>query len=150
MSPLELTTIRRKLTYLLEDLALLEPVSKLDLEVWQSDVDRHDASEHRLQRCIEAAIDINAHLLVSMGHPAPADAFQSFIDLSDKLQVISRKLAEQLAPSSGLRNRLVHRYDVFNEARVLEGIQDAVAAFPQYAASVQAYLDKLPPDDTAD
>ena len=147
MSPLELATIRRKMSYILENLALLEPVAKLDLEAFQSDIDRRDASEHRLQTCLEAAIDINAHLLVNGGHPPPADAHQSFIELSGKLHILPRKLAELLAPGAGLRNRLVHRYDELSEVRILDGIREAVDLLPQYVEAIEAYLTKQPTDD---
>ena len=53
----------------------LRPVVPMTAAAWQADSDLHDATERRLQLGLEAAIDINAHILVGLGHPAPADAF---------------------------------------------------------------------------
>ncbi|MFQ5845643.1 MAG: DUF86 domain-containing protein, partial [Planctomycetota bacterium] len=111
MSPLEAATIRRKLSLMVESLSRLKPVVGLALDEWRADPDRHDAAERRLQTCIEAAIDVNGHLLVAAGQAAPADAYRSFVDLAEKLAVLPPDLARELAPSAGLRNRLVHRYD---------------------------------------
>lgn len=140
MSPLEHTTVRRKLSAIVENLGLLQPVSESGLAAWMDDRDRRDASKHRLQVCIEAAIDINAHLLVQAGHAAPADAFQSFLDVAQKLDVIRRDLAAKLAPAAGLRNRLVHQYDQLDEELVLAGVAEAVTLLPAYVEAVEAYL----------
>lgn len=140
MSPLDVQTIRRKLSLLVENLRLLEPTSRLSLEAWLSDRDVHDASERRLQLVIEAAIDVNAHLLVGAGHPAPTDAYRSFLEVAGRLRVVPPDLAARLAPSAGLRNRLVHRYDELDDERVWRGMQDAVANFPAYVDAVDRYL----------
>ncbi len=153
MSPLELTVVQRKLTYIAENITRLEPVAKLDLASWLSDETEllRDASLHRLQTCIEAAVDINAHLLVGAGHPAPTTSRESFIELANKLQAIPRTLANQLAPSAGLRNWIVHIYDGLDEAQVLGGIQNAVALYPEYIGAIEIYLtptkDNQPPTE---
>lgn len=140
MSPLEAAVVRRKLGAMLECLALLKPLVGLDAAAWRRDADRRDAAERRLQVCIEAAIDVNAHLLVAAGRAAPADAFQSFLDVAAQAQAIPEELARRLAPSAGLRNRLVHRYDELDPALVLAGIADAVRLYPDYVQAVSGYL----------
>lgn len=109
MSPLEIATIRRKLARMVEDLDRLGGVVDLDLDAWRSDEQRRDAAERRLQTCIEAAIDVNAHLLVPHEHPAPESAYQGFLDLAAKTGVLDSALAAELAPGAGLRNRFVHQ-----------------------------------------
>ena len=54
-----------------------------------------------------------------------------------------RDLAEKLAPSAGLRNRLVHQYDLIDESLVLLGVGDAVSLLPAYVEAIQAYLDRV-------
>jgi uncharacterized protein YutE (UPF0331/DUF86 family) len=143
VSPLEIATLRRKLSRMVEDLSLLQPLAGLSADDWRADVTRRDAGERRLQTCIEAALDVNAHLLVSLGHPAPADGYQSFLDLADRTRIIPRDLATKLAPSAGLRNRLVHQYDKLDDELVLQGLRDAVARYPEYITNVSAYVDQV-------
>lgn len=53
---------------------------------------------------------------------------------------LSRNLADALAPSAGLRNRLVHEYDAIVDAIVLDAVRKAQALFPQYVAAIERYL----------
>ncbi len=143
MSPLDIATIRRKLARMVEDLDRLARVVDLELEAWRADEQRRDAVERRLQTCIEAAIDLNAHLLVSLGHPAPESAYQSFLDLARKTTIVDAALAAELAPSAGLRNRLVHRYEELDDELVLAGVRRAVEFFPRYVEAVSTHVDGL-------
>ena len=56
--------------------------------------------------------------------------------------VLPRDLATALAPSAGLRNRLVHEYDAIVDALVLDAIRKAQTHFPKYVAAIEAYLKK--------
>ena len=143
MSPLEIATLRRKLSRMVEDLSRLKPLAGLSADDWRADIMRRDAGERRLQTCIEAALGVNAHLLVSLGHPAPADGYQSFLDLADRTGIIPRDLATKLAPSAGLRNRLVHQYDKLDDDLLLQGLRDAVARYPDYIERVSAHIDQV-------
>jgi uncharacterized protein YutE (UPF0331/DUF86 family) len=142
VTPLDEATVRRKLSRIVSDLSRLTPLARLDESAWSADADRRDVGERRLQTCIEAAIDINAHLLVSHGHPAPADAYQSFHDLASRTGILAPELARDLAPSAGLRNRLVHQYDILDDARVLVGLRAAVELYPKFVEAVSAHLDR--------
>ena len=61
----------------------------------------------------------------------------------------SRELAEQLAPSAGLRNRLVHEYEGLDDARVLAAIETMLTLYPQYVRAIEAFLTRAVQDDTA-
>lgn len=51
-----------------------------------------------------------------------------------------RELADELAPSAGLRNRLVHQYDDIDDAIVLRAVGEARRSFGAYAAAVERML----------
>jgi uncharacterized protein YutE (UPF0331/DUF86 family) len=110
MSPLDVEIIRRKLGIILENLKALEAIQGMKKEGYIRDIYKRKATERLLQELIEAAIDINTHTIVETGHTAPDDYYQSFI-LAGEIGIIPPDLAENLAPSAGLRNRLVHEYD---------------------------------------
>jgi len=143
MSPLEIAVIRRKLSRIVENLTELRPLASTTIEGWRADAVRRAAAERWPQLCIDAAIDLNGHLLVGLGYPAPPDGYQSFLDLAQRTRVIDADLARSLAPSAGLRNRLVHRYDEIDDALVLEGIGEAVRLFPRYVDLVSRHVEGL-------
>jgi uncharacterized protein YutE (UPF0331/DUF86 family) len=143
MSPLEIAVLRRKLSRIVENLAHLKALGTPTVEEWRSDDVRTAAAERWLHVCIEAAVDLNSHLLVGLGHPAPADGHQSFLDLARRTKTIGADLAGKLAPSVGLRNRLVHRYDDIDDALDLKGIAEAARLFPRYVEAVSTCVDAL-------
>jgi uncharacterized protein YutE (UPF0331/DUF86 family) len=140
MSPVDVRIVRRKLAAVVSAIDRLRPVVGLTIEAWQGNRDLHDATERRLQLGLEAAIDINAHLVVGLGHPAHADAFSSFHELASVAGVLPSALASELAPSAGLRNRLVHRYDDLDDELVFRGVAMFVNRFPEYVEIIDAWL----------
>jgi uncharacterized protein YutE (UPF0331/DUF86 family) len=79
------------------------------------------AAERLLQEAIEAALDINAHLIAERGRAVPDDSYGGFLALAE-LQILGDDLARELAPSAGLRNRLVHGYGTPDDRKVLAAI----------------------------
>lgn len=49
-------------------------------------------------------------------------------------------LARQLAPSAGLRNRLVHGYDAIDDAKVHAAMTTMLALYPRLIDGVDRYL----------
>jgi hypothetical protein len=49
-------------------------------------------------------------------------------------------LAETLAPAAGLRTRLVHEYDVIDDAIVLDAVGRARHDFAAYVSAIERYL----------
>jgi uncharacterized protein YutE (UPF0331/DUF86 family) len=139
VSPLDVDIVRRKLAVIarnLRDLAIIEPLS---LDEYRADRFRLKGSERLLQELIEAAVDANLHLLRAAGEPSPTDYFQTFVALG-RLGVIPGPLAERLAPSAGLRNRLVHEYEAIDDSIVLASIGEARRDFAAYVAAVEQYV----------
>lgn len=143
MTPVEVEIIRRKLSTIVENLDLLRPVAALTFADYQKDVYRRKATERLLQIIIESAVDICAHLVVGTGHPAPTDNYQAFLDLAEKSRVMDVTLAQALAPSAGLRNRLVHEYERIDDRVVFEAVTRTVDIFPRFVQAVSNYLHKV-------
>ncbi len=141
MSPIEVEIVRRKLAVIIENLKTLEPIKGMKPEEYLQDVYKRKATERLLQELIEAAIDINVHMIVATGHTVPDDYYESFIRAGE-LKIISLDLAQKLAPSAGLRNRLVHEYDRLDHSMVLKAVNMAEELFPQYIKAINDYLSK--------
>lgn len=141
MSPLDKAVVRRKLEVIVEDLKALEPVQHRKKEEYVKDFFMRKAVERMLQELIEAAIDINVHIIAESGSPVPEDYYESFIRAGD-IGILSPALAEKLAPSAGLRNRLVHQYDSLDHAIVLDAVKMAEELYPRYIREIEDYISK--------
>ncbi len=139
MSPIEEAIISRKLAVIVEGLKALEPIQAMTAEDYVEDLYKRKAAERLLQELIEAAIDINTHIIVHIGSTLPEDYYESFIKLGE-LRVIPEELAKKLAPSAGLRNRLVHEYDTLDDPIVFEAIRTAEALYPEYVKEIEGYI----------
>jgi len=139
MSPMEIEIIRRKLAVIIENLKALEPIKGMGMDEYLQDLYKRKATEKLLQKLIEAAIDINVHTMVAKGYPVPDDYYESFMRAGE-LGIIPSDLAQRLAPSAGLRNRLVHEYDRFEHTMVLKAVDMAEELFPRYVKAINDYL----------
>lgn len=139
MSPVEAEIVKRKLAIIIENLKALEPIKNMTMEEYINDLYKRKAAERLLQELIEAAIDINIHIIVQTGDTAPDDYYESFIK-AGRLRIISADLAEKLAPSAGLRNRLVHEYDRIKDSMVYEASRTAEALYHKYIKEISDYI----------
>lgn len=147
MSPVERDVIRRKLDRILKCLQRLHEARDKTLDDYLSDDDLQSVMERQLELAIGAAVDLNTHLLVLSGFGTPADAYTSFLDVARHPQAIPADLAQELAPATGLRNRLVHVYDEIDHGQVYAALHHALDLFPKYVEAIEAYLARSPADE---
>lgn len=139
MSPVDAAIIRRKLGHITNSLAALGPLGRLSLAEYRQRLYERKAAERLLQETIEAALDINAHLIAEHAGTVPEDYYGGFLALA-ALHVVPEPLAQRLAPSAGLRNRLVHEYEGIDDAKVLAAIGMILDLYPQFVEAVEAFL----------
>ena len=140
MSPVEKDIVKRKLSVIVRNVEALTGIALLTRQEYEEDLYRRKAAERLLQELIEAAIDINTHLIVELGGTVPDSYFESFLELGS-LHVIGAELARSLAPSAGLRNRLVHEYDDIDDSIVYESIDQAITLYTEYVRIIKDYID---------
>ena len=139
MTELDGALVRRKLSSIARNLSDLKAIEGLSLTEYTGDRFRQLGTERMLQQVVEAAVDLNTHILRGLGCPAPPDYYQSFIELGAQ-DVFSREFAALLAPSAGLRNRLVHEYEDIDDEKVIEAVAVARQQFGDYVAAVEQWL----------
>jgi len=142
MSPVEIDIIRRKLAVIVENLKALEPIKDMTQEEYIRDLYKRKAAERLLQELIEAAIDINTYVIVQAGNTAPDDYYESFLKMGE-LGIISLDLAKKLAPSVGLRNRLVHEYNQLEHSMVLDAVRIAEELYSIYIKEMNDHVLKM-------
>lgn len=124
--------ITEKLLRLLQYLQQLEDTQPDTYDRYASDLTRRLASERLIQLIVDIALDIN-NLMLSAHRCAPAsDYFNSFIDLAEA-GVLDATFAVSIAPSTSIRNRLVHEYEKTDDRIVFASIPKFLALYRQYA-----------------
>ncbi len=139
MTELDRALVHRKLATIVRNLADLATIEGLTLAEYRRDRFRQKGAERLLQEAIEAAVDVNLHLVRARGEAAPPDYYESFL-AAGRAGLIPDDLARQLAPAAGLRNRLVHEYDLIDDAIVLAAVRDAQQQFAAFVAAIEQHL----------
>ena len=133
--------IQSRLASLIEYLQELESFQNISYEEYCSDFKNKRTVERLLQLIVEAACDINAHIVVKKNRKPPADHHVSFIRLG-QVGILPGPLCRDLARSVGLINRLVHEYESINDKIVFDSIHAALQSYRSYVSTIQAYLGK--------
>ncbi|MEX0934971.1 MAG: DUF86 domain-containing protein [Candidatus Paceibacterota bacterium] len=97
--------------------------------------------ERVVQLVVDEALTINSHIVKYEELHTPDDYFSTFLILA-KNEVISHDLAERIAPSVGMRNRLVHEYETVDIDKLLRGARKGARYYREYISQIGAFLEK--------
>ena len=142
MTEIDAALVRRKLRRIRANLDRLADVESLSLDAYRAAPFTPKATERLLQETVDAAVDVNLHVLRAGAGEPPPDYYESFVRLGCA-GVIPEELARDLAPSTGLRNRIVHEYDELDDAIILAAVSRARRGFAQYVEAVERHLTAL-------
>jgi len=117
----------------------LKSLSFISLNEYISNSIYRRAVERTMQLIVECATDINNMLLKMQGSKGAADYFNSFIDIAE-LGIIPIEFALKIAPSTGLRNILVHEYEEINNEIVYNSINTCLQYYLEYMDFINQYL----------
>ncbi|MEA5503845.1 DUF86 domain-containing protein [Halotia wernerae UHCC 0503] len=146
MTNIDTVIVTTRLEFIARYLDNLKRFEAISLDYYLNSFDSQLIIERLLQLMTQAAIDINDHILSKLNPGKSETNFDAFIELA-KYGVISTELATQLAPSSGLRNRLVHEYDDIDPREVFKSISFALQQYPLYVRQINNYLISLDVDN---
>jgi len=142
MTAINPVIVLTKLDFMMKYLNSLKGFESITLEEYLDDYNKQLVVERLLQLIIQVAIDINRYFLKQLEIEQPETNFEIFIEVGRR-GIIAMELAEQLAPSGSLRNRLVHMYEEIDPVKVHEAIQKALQVYRIYQRQVTNYLDLL-------
>lgn len=146
MTAIEPAIVLTKLDYMMKYLDNLKRFESVTLEEYLDNYNEQLFVERLLQLIIQVAIDINSYFLKQVETQQTATNFEIFIEVGRR-GIVTMELAEKLAPSGSLRNRLVHMYEEIDPVKVHEAIQKALQNYPVYQRQVTNYLDSLEADN---
>lgn len=134
--------IREKLILLAQYLKELSELKDLTFQEYLKKNITKRGAERLLQLLVEVASDINGLILTEKGELPPESYYDSFVKMGNK-GVIPPKLATKLAPTAGLRNRLVHEYGDYKDSIVFQNIKKMLELYGQYLQEITHYQPQL-------
>lgn len=129
---------------MLQYLGELDTMSRISLDEYLSEVRERRAVERLIQLIVDVAVDINTHMVVDAGHPAPNDSRSSFLGV-ERLGVLPSQVVKDIAPSVGERNIIVHQYDDLDDEIIHASIGQTLRLYREYVRYVLQYLEKAQP-----
>lgn len=84
-------------------------------------------------------LDINQHLVKHHLQQVAPDNFTTFQVLAEA-KIVSKQLAQDVAPLAGLRNVLSHDYDALDYQILHQSAQKAIDLIPEYLHSLETAL----------
>ena len=142
MTEIEPKVILNKLVFLDKYLKKLAEFESVTMSDYLSNQNQQLVVERLLQLTIQVALDINRYLLKQLQREQPESNFATFIEVGN-CGIITPELAEVLAPSGSIRNRLVHLYEEIDPVQVHTAIKLALQYYPIYQREVKSYLSSL-------
>lgn len=139
---IDFNSTRRRLDLILDYLGELSPLRALTLSEFLGDIYKIRAAERLLEITIQAALDINNHILKQHFQISKKSNVDGFLELA-QLGVMSEELAQALNQSGGFRNRLAHHYDSILSELVFQFIPQALTQFTDYVEQISDFLDSL-------
>lgn len=131
--------IRRKLINLSEYLEELEPFLNYSYDQYVSNYFVKRTGERLIQLIVENMVDINSIIVAEKNHVPPKDYYSSF-EIVGELGVIPLEFAKELAPCTGMRNRLVHEYDKIQDRIVFDSIKDVIGLVNRYIGLIKTAI----------
>jgi uncharacterized protein YutE (UPF0331/DUF86 family) len=139
---LDIKTTRYRLNLILNYLDELKPLAAMTLDEFLQNRYGKRAAERILEITIQAAIDINNHLVTQVGQVSGRSNADLFLELS-RIGSITSDLSIQLSESGKFRNRLAHQYDKVDPAIVFDALSEALEQYPLYVQQVSNFLDSI-------
>ena len=111
----------------------------LTLNEYLENITKRRAVEREIQLIVETATDINNMILKKLKLGPARDYFNSFIDLAEA-DVFDMDFALEIAPSTGLRNILIHEYEEIDDKIVYNSITNVKKYYINYIKRISQYL----------
>ncbi len=135
--------IRRKIKLIQEDLSELDTLVHFSFDETSKDRIKFLAVERLLEKIIMRAIDINQHMIAELGKgDERVRGYEDTFYILSQLGIYSEEFAKQIAPSAGLRNRLVHEYNNTRQDIIYKSVREAIEQYVKYCDSILKFIEK--------
>ena len=131
--------IRAKEDSIARCIARVQTKSHLTYEAFLEDYDAQDVVSLNLERAVQLAVDIAAHIISGTDRPVPDTMRGSFRALGS-LGILPVSLVDRMQCAVGFRNTVVHTYQQVDWAIVYAIIHKHLSDFSDYVAAIEAHL----------
>ncbi len=128
-----------KLLRLMQYLEQLSEIRPSTYESYMNEPVRRLAIERLIQLLVDLALDINNILLATHRHAPASDYFNSFIDMAE-VGILDVAFATAIAPSTSIRNRLVHEYEKTDDKIVFASLEQFLSIYAEYAKRINTIV----------
>lgn len=104
------------------------------------DSGRVHIAERLLQLIVDTMIDINQHFIKELNLKISED-FQGTFYILGENKILPMNFAQKIAPVVGLRNRVIHRYDVLDKELFIQTFRKNFSDFEKYIGYIFKYLE---------
>lgn len=132
-------TVYKYLESLEESLRRIQEMD-VTLDMVLGDEDIQDLLDRRMQKAIEATVDIAAHFVASQNLGQAENSADLFFLLAKK-GIISPKLAERLAKAIGFRNIIVHEYTTIDYQLAYGDLDKKLTDLQDFALAIKKFLE---------
>jgi len=131
--------IESKLEHIVEYVKRLDIVLGYSDEEISSDFFKLHTLERLIQLIVDEMVDINTHFIRYSDAKTPDD-FQSTFRILAEMDILPFDFAERIAPTVGLRNRLVHRYEEIKPELLIGAAKKEKDDFKEYIRYIRRAL----------
>ncbi|PIS13614.1 MAG: hypothetical protein COT67_00660 [Candidatus Tagabacteria bacterium CG09_land_8_20_14_0_10_41_14] len=117
----------------------LEPILELSFKDFSKNYRDYRTAERSFQLAVDSAVDINVLFILEKGKQPPENNFQSFVVMAE-LGILEDSFSKEIAPSTGLRNRLVHEYEKVDLDVFYRSLKKFVPFYFEYIKKIEDYL----------
>ncbi len=112
----------------------LKQVAPPDIDTYRT-IEKKRSCERLLQISIECVVDICGLVVSGLHLGLPEDENDLFEKL-ERAEIISPQMKENLRRMKGLRNILVHEYEVVNDEIVFHAVQNELGDFQKFKEEI--------------
>lgn len=97
------------------------------------------ALEREFQLIVDTMIEINTHIISKLELDPPQDYFNTFMTLG-RNEILPQNFATSLAGVVGLRNKVVHKYEVVDLGKFINDLKENSKQFGEYIEYISKFL----------
>ncbi len=143
MASINKKIVNNKLAHITSYLGELRPILKLDNRHLLAKKNYRDLRtlERVFQLIVDTMIEINSHLIKSL-NLSPADDYTNTFIILGENNILPPEFAAQIARTVGLRNKIIHKYDIIDPKKFINDLKDGSGQFQEYIKYIQSYVNK--------
>lgn len=90
------------------------------------------------------AIDIDQHIIAEIGKgDEKVKGYEDTFYVLSEMGIYTESFANEIAPSAGLRNRLVHEYNDTKDKIIYESIKDIIKQYTNYCRYILNFIQTI-------